>query len=104
MSHFHICSWAGDVWIIGDSIVRQAESSLQCTPQVCWNCKDRALLLDINSLLSSLAVSGPPPALIIIHVGANDLVPLDVFGIRQSIRIFMEDCRSRVPGGSDCVV
>ena len=90
--------WAGDVWIVGDSIIRRAQHSLQCYPLVRWNGKGGARLNDLTGLLSELAVSGPPPGLIIVHIGTNDLVPLDAFCIRQSLRIFMEECCARFPG------
>ncbi len=62
-----------------------------------WNGKGGAHLSDANPLLSDLAMSGPPPGLIIVHLGTNDLVQLDAFCLRQSVRIFMSECSVQFP-------
>ena len=83
---------------MGDSIIRRAQSNIQCTPRVRWNGRGGARLCDLTELLAGLAGSGPPPGLIIVHLGTNDLVAVDLYGIRQSVRIFMEECCAHFPG------
>ena len=88
----------GDVWIIGDSIVRRAATRLGCTPPVFWNGLGGARYGDITKLLSDLKVQRPrPPAMLIVHVGTNELVVTDFFSIRQRIAIFMHECREAYP-------
>ena len=90
-------SCTGDVWIVGDSVICRAQRSLQCTPRVCWNGRGGACLGDLTELLADLAGSGPSPGLIV-HLGTNELVAVDSYSIRQSVRIFMDECCANFPG------
>ena len=90
-------SCTGDVWIVGDSIICRARRSLQCTLRVHWNGRGGACLGDLTELLADLAGSGPSPGLIV-HLGTNELVAVDSYSIRQSVRIFMDECCANFPG------
>ncbi len=82
-------------------MVRRAERAYRdISPRVRWHGKGGAQLSDMNALLSVLAASGPPPGLIIIHLGTNDLVTLDAFCLRQGIRLFMSECLARFPAAT----
>ncbi len=83
---------------MGDSIVRRAQFDIRCKPRVRWNGRGGARLRDLPNLLSYLSSSGPPPGLIIVHLGTNDLVPLGSFFVREAVRIFIEHCCANFPG------
>ena len=87
----------GDVWIIGDSIVRRAVHRLGCRPQVHWNGLGGARYSTITQLLCDLDAQWPSPGMLIVHVGTNDLVDTDAFCLRQRITVFMRECRERYP-------
>ena len=66
-------------------------------PRVRWNGKGGARLPDLTQLLADLASSGPPPRVIVVHLGTNDLGFADAFSLRQRIRIFMSECLANYP-------
>ena len=66
-------------------------------PRVRWNGKGGARLPDLIQLLADLAGSGPPPRVIVAHLGTNDLGFADAFSLRQRIRIFMSECLANYP-------
>ncbi len=88
---------AGDVWIIGDSIIRRAAQHFDSGPIVRWNRCGGARYSDIHQLLDKLNARWLPPSLLIVHVGTNDLVDTDAFCLRQRIALLMQECRNRFP-------
>ena len=82
-------SSAGPIWIIGDSIVRGAKQPLGLARAVLWNGRSGAMISDIRSLMAG--VTGPPPAVIVFHIGTNDLLSVDAFCIRQRILVLFKD-------------
>lgn len=86
------------MWIVGDSLIRWAQRSLAVgAVPVLWRGRGGARLSDLSSLLSSMPKNAPPPAVLIIHLGTNDLIAMDVYSIRQSILIFMGEIRAQFP-------
>ena len=92
-----MCICAGGVWIVGDSLIRWAQRPLGVDIPVLWRGRSGARLRDIWSLIESIPANASPPKIIIVHLGTNDLLHIDVFSIRQSIAIFMDEVRSRFP-------
>ena len=92
---FWICT--GGVWIVGDSLIRWAQRSLPVGVPVLWRGRGGARLSDLWALLSSMPKNSPPPAVLIIHLGTNYLIAMDVYSVRQSIAIFMEWVRAQFP-------
>ncbi len=86
----------GPVWIIGDSIIRWAAGSFDLPCQVIWKGKSGARMSDLDTLLQSINY-GSSPAVIIFHIGTNDLVNVDEFCMRQRITVFMQKCISQFP-------
>ena len=83
---------------MGDSIVRWATKPLGTSTVVRWLGKSGARLRDLPLLLNQM--DGPPPAMIIIHLGTNDLVSSDQFCIRQLIASTLQFCKGRYPAAS----
>ncbi len=92
-----MCFHAGGVWIVGDSLIRWAQRRLDTFIPVLWRGRGGARLADWESLLAAMPANAPPPAVLILHLGTNDLMAIDVFSIRQSIDVFMGDIRARFP-------
>ena len=88
---------SGDVWIVGDSLVRWAQRPLGVSVPVLWRGRSGARLSDLNSLISSMPANAPSPAVLIVHLGTNDLLSIDVFSVRQSISIFMGELKAQFP-------
>lgn len=61
-----------------------------------WKGKSGARMCDLDTLLQSINY-GPSPAVIICHIGTNDLVNVDEFCMRQRITVFMHQCISQFP-------
>ena len=83
---------------MGDSIVGWATKPLGTSMVVRWLGKSGARLRDLPLLLNQM--DGPPPAMIIIHLGTNDLVSSDQFCIRQLIASTLQFCKGRYPAAS----
>ena len=94
---FHHPLFTGDVWIIGDSIVRRAATMLGSGPPVHWNGRGEARYRDINQLLAELEAQCPRPAMLIVNVGTNDLGDTDFFCMRQRIALFMKERCDKYP-------
>ena len=60
-----------------------------------WNGKSGACLNDLPDLLQNM--HGPPPSIIIVHLGTNDLGKVFFFSMRQRVVIFMQFCKSMYP-------
>ena len=86
---------AHSVWVVGDSIVRWASQDLNLPNLVRWNGRGGAQLKDLHGLLSGFHATSP--ALIILHLGTNDLVSHDLFTLRQLITSALGICRQRFP-------
>ena len=80
------------MWIIGDSIIRRAEMHLDIPVRVFWRGKGGAGVTDLYDLQAELGKILPPPAMLIIHLGTNDLVTLDEYALRQRITVMLRDC------------
>lgn len=78
----------GPVWIVGDSIVRWAAGKMHLPCHVIWKGKSGARIGDLESLLQS--IQGPPPSVIIFHIGTNDLTDVDEFCMRQRISVALQ--------------
>lgn len=91
-----------EVWIVGDSLVRWAQRPLDVSVPVRWRGRSGARLCDLSSLISSMPANAPPPAIIIVHLGTNDLLTIDVFSVRQSISLFMADLKAQFPDTIIC--
>ncbi|XP_038053682.1 uncharacterized protein LOC119726141 [Patiria miniata] len=92
------------VWIVGDSIIRRAQTNMDCEAQIHWMGKGGAGIGNFLPLLSRLdaLAHGVAPTVVVIHLGTNDLVSIDTFCMRQRIRLLMEEFRTRYP--SVCLV
>ena len=64
---------------MGDSIVQRAAIRLGCQLQVRWNGLGGARYSDVPNLLVLLDSLWPCPAMIIVHIGTNDLTSVDFF-------------------------
>ena len=62
-----------------------------------WKGKGGAGINDIFYLLEDLGRSHPPPALLILHFGTNDLVRVDEYGLRMKVAAMLQDCASMLP-------
>ena len=87
----------GTVWIVGDSIVRRARTQFHLPVNVLWNGKGGAGVCDISNLLTQLDAKGPPPTMLILHAGTNDLVAVDEFALRRRVSVLLSDCATRYP-------
>jgi len=88
---------SGLVWIIGDSIIRRAERRLGLPIKIEWKGKGGAGVCAFHDLLAGLSKGGPPPQLLIIHLGTNDLVTKDEYALRQIIAVMLRDCAMMYP-------
>ncbi len=81
----------GSVWIIGDSLVRRAECPLGLSVRVLWKGRGGAHISHFRDLMSDLTRKSPPPALLIVHLGTNDIVAVDEFALRMQISVLLHD-------------
>ena len=78
------------VWIVGDSIIRRAECEFPLPVNILWKGKGGAGVADAYDLRDELSAFGPPPNLLIVHLGTNDLVRIDEYA--QRIAVMLRDC------------
>ena len=81
--------FAGDVWILGDSLIRRAATRLGTKPEVRWNSLGGAKYGDVTNLMAGLAARWPCPATFIVQLGTNELIHTDLFFFRQRLAVFM---------------
>ena len=60
-----------------------------------WKGKSGAGMFELESLLQSCG--GATPAIIIFHIGTNDLIKVDEFCMRQRILVSLQDCIRQFP-------
>ena len=75
--------------------MRWAKQPLSLPRAVLWNGRSGATITDIRNLMSRMP--GPPPSVIVFHIGTNDLLCVDAFCIRHRILSLMEDTKALYP-------
>ena len=75
--------------------MRWAKQPLSLPRAVLWNGRSGATITDIRNLMSRMP--GPPPLVIVFHIGTNDLLSVDAFCIRHRILSLMEDTKALYP-------
>ena len=66
--------------------MRGAKQPLGLARSVLWNGRSGAMISDIRSLMAEM--TGPPPAVIVFHIGTNDLLSVDAFCIGNASSSF----------------
>ena len=54
-------------------------------------------MADLYDIRAELGKVLPPPAMLIIHLGSNDLVRLDEYALRQRVSVMLQDCATWCP-------
>ena len=62
-----------------------------------WHGKGRAGVADLYDMRAELGRVLPPPVMLIIHLGSNDLVRLDEYALRQRVSVMLRDCAAWCP-------
>ncbi|XP_038056044.1 uncharacterized protein LOC119728036 [Patiria miniata] len=96
----------GNVWVVGDSLVRRANERASSTGKqnlglsqsvVTWMGKGGATLQDFPSELQRRTRRSLPPDMIIIHLGSNDLGKCPAKECRQAIETAIRSSREMFP-------
>ena len=54
-------------------------------------------MTDLTDMIAELGKVLPPPAMLVIHLGSNDLVRIDEFALRQRVSVMLRDCAAWCP-------
>ncbi len=54
-------------------------------------------MCDIRFMVEYLLKTKRPPAIVLIHVGTNDLIKIDEYGLRQQVSVLLRDLEWQFP-------